>query len=210
MARAMRRMLITPWFAVATGFVVAAGMWIYSPHAELRFPNGLGGEVHCKKAADCHVTAPKNAGMPAAAATQQITPAVTSAGKMNAHHPRRLTYRVLWQSQGKTAILISFAGRRVPQTWQLTFALPDDVIIGVEGASWRPSGSDRGTVSWPAPEAPWQTLGPGDGADQTAYAPWDKAGAGFVILATGATGRPIDCSFNGAACKFSVAPAATG
>lgn len=208
-ARAMRRMLITPWFAVATGFVVAAGMWIYSPHAELRFPNGSGGEVLCMKAADCRVTTPKNPGIPASAATLPITSAVKSAGKMITHRPRHLTYRVLWQSQGKIAILISFSGKHIPRTWRLAFALPGDVIIGVEGASWQPSASYAGTVSWPAPEAPWQTLGPGDGGDQNGRAPGDKAGAGFVVVASGVTGTPINCSFNGASCKFSFAPATT-
>jgi hypothetical protein len=210
-ARAVRRTLITPWFAVATGFVVAAGLWIYSPHAELRFPNGAGGEVPCKKAADCPIAPTPNAGVPAANATQPITgTAVKSAGKISTRRPRRVTYRVLWQSQGKTAILISLPGRHVPHAWRLSFTLPGDVIIGVEGASWRPSSSHGGTVSWPAPEAPWQTLGPGGGSDQSGHAPWDTAGVGFVVVATGATGTPQACSFNGAKCNFSVARPAAG
>jgi hypothetical protein len=208
-ARAVRRLMVTPWFAVATGFVVAAGLWIYSPHAELRFPNGAGGEVPCMKAADCQIASTQNHGLPASSATLPITSAVKSAGRIPTPRPRHVTYRVLWQSQGKIAILISLSGKHVPRAWRLAFALPGDEIIGVYGASWKPAGSYEGTVTWPAPDAPSQTLGPGaDGSNGTV--PWAKAGASFVVVAAGAPTPPIDCSFNGASCKFFFAPLPTG
>ena len=47
MAGAVRGLVATPWFAAATGFVVAAGLWIYSPHAELKFPSSAVGTVPC-------------------------------------------------------------------------------------------------------------------------------------------------------------------
>jgi hypothetical protein len=208
-ARAVRRLMVTPWFAVATGFVVAAGLWVYSPHAELRFPNGAVGEVPCKKPSDCQLPSTQNRGVPASSATLPITSAVKSAGRIPTSRPRHLTYRVFWQSQGRFAMLISLSGKHVPRTWRLTFALPGDDIIGVDGAGWKATGSDEGTVTWPAADASGQTPGPaGDGSSGTA--PWAKAGAGFVVVAAGAPIAPIDCSFNGATCKFSFAPAAAG
>jgi len=47
MAGAVRGVIVAPWFAAATGLVVAAGLWIYSPHAELKFPPSAGGVVRC-------------------------------------------------------------------------------------------------------------------------------------------------------------------
>src|SRR5260370_20317743 len=48
---AVRGLLVTPWFAASTGFVVAAGMWLYSPHARINFPPAIG-KVHCQSR-DC-------------------------------------------------------------------------------------------------------------------------------------------------------------
>jgi hypothetical protein len=197
-ARAVRRLMVTPWFAVATGFVVAAGLWIYSPHAELRFPNGAGGEVPCKKPADCQISSTQNHRVPASAATMPITSAVKSAGRIPARRPRHVIYRVFWQSQGRFAMLISLSGKHVPRTWRLALALPGDDIIGVDGASWKPAGSDEGTVSWPAKNG------------QNSTGPWVKAGTSFVVVAAGAPVTPIDCSFNGASCKFFFAPPPAG
>src|SRR5271169_558810 len=39
--RAVRGLLMTPWFAASTGFVIAAGLWVYSPHASIRFPSAI-------------------------------------------------------------------------------------------------------------------------------------------------------------------------
>jgi hypothetical protein len=209
-ARAVRRLMVTPWFALATGFVVAAGLWVYSPHAELRFPIGAGGEVRCKTPSDCGISSTQNHGLPASAATSPIGgPAATSAGKLRIAR-RHLTYRVLWQYQGKFAMLVSLSGRRVPHTWRLDFAMPGDQIIRVDGAAWQPSGGSKITVTWPVADAQSQyTAGSGSG-DQRGIAPWAKAGSSFVVVAAGVPTTPEYCSFNGARCTFSFAQSAAG
>src|SRR6202035_1092864 len=45
---ATRSLFVTPWFAAATGFVIAAGLWVYSPHTVLRFPNSEPGVSVCQ------------------------------------------------------------------------------------------------------------------------------------------------------------------
>jgi hypothetical protein len=192
-------MLITPWFAVATGFVVAAGLWIYSPHAELRFPNGSGEEAPCKNAADCRIAPSPNPGTPAANSTLPIVAApLKAAGKTAARRPRRVTLRVFWQDQGKFAMLVTLSGRHVPRAWRLAFVLPGDQIIAVEGAVWEPAGTYKGTVTWSPEDASSQTPGSG-------VSPWTKPGVSFVLVAAGAPITPTSCSFNGAACKFAFA-----
>lgn len=195
LGRATRRLMVTPWFAVATGFVVAAGLWIYSPHAELKFPNAIVGRVPCQSQ-DCGIAGSTNRGLPATAGLLPPgTPAVKSAGKLPTVRVARglkFGYRVLWQSQGKFGMLITVSGRRIPHTWRMTFAMPGDQIIAVEGAAWHPSGSSGGTVSWPAPNATWQSSG--GSSDQ---------GGSFLVFAAGPLAAPTTCSFNGASCRFS-------
>jgi len=205
-ARVTRRLMVTPWFAVATGLVVAAGVWMYSPHANLQFPNGRGGEQQCKPPA-CKNTPPSKVIVPNGAARLQIK----SSGKIaTGPGPREVTFRFLWQAQGKIFVLISVSGSRVPRAWRLAFALPGDQIIGVEGAGWQPSGTDAGVATWPVSHGAWQTVGLGGGGGQFGKDRSYKGGISFVVVATGAPVQPGGCLFNGATCKFSFAGATDG
>jgi hypothetical protein len=204
MAGAMRRLMVTPWFAAATGFVVAAGLWIYSPHAELKLPAVSNGGVPCR-AGDCAIAGANGNAATNGAGGQAVTPSVKSAGKLAAGSVgRRLKfgYRVLWQGQGRFGLLISVSGRRVPRSWHMAFALPGDTISAVEGATWSAWSSDGGLVSWPAANA-WQLAGPQDNGYQhdatTSVGPGDS----FVVVGSGAQLVPTSCSFNGKTCKFS-------
>lgn len=46
---ATRGLAATPWFAAGTGFVLAAGLWMYSPHARLQFPQAAPNAVPCAR-----------------------------------------------------------------------------------------------------------------------------------------------------------------
>ncbi len=158
MAGAVRGLAVTPWFAAATGFVVAAGLWIYSPHAELKFPPSAVGVVPCE-AQGCGITAGQDGGALATTKGRPITPAGKSAGKAAAQTDGEggaaasrftFSYVVLWQAGGRFGVRISVTGKHVPRTWKLTFAMPGDDINDVLGADWRPSGAGGGTASGPA------------------------------------------------------------
>jgi hypothetical protein len=208
MAHAARGLPATPWFAAATGFVVAAGLWIYSPHAELQFPPSAVGTVPCA-AHGCGVIAGTGGGALATTKGEKITPPKST--RMSVAQPNldggnpaaglTFGYRVLWQSQGKFEMLFTLSGKHVPRTWKLSFALPGDEIIDVSGAAWHPSGSYGGTASWPVPGSPWPPAAPGPtSGDQIDGRP---PGRGFLVVAAGAPVAPTGCSFDRVSCTFS-------
>jgi hypothetical protein len=209
MAHAARGLPATPWFAAATGFVVAAGLLIYSPLPELRFPPSAVGTVPCA-VRGCGITAGGGAGALAATKGQKIVPPKSTRMSVVQHNldpgtaAAHLTfgYRVLWQSQGKFGVLITVPGERVPPAWMLTFALPGDQIIEVTGAAWRSSGRYGGTASWPTAESPSQPAGAeavsGDHGDASV-----RPGTSFMVVGVGAPVSPTGCSFNRVSCTFS-------
>jgi len=194
--------MVTPWFAVATGFVVAAALWIYSPHAELNIPNPAIGETPCKTQG-CGIGTPNNH----AAAGGSLLPMTGSVGRMHPHPtaPRlKLGYRVIWQSQGRFSMLITVSGTSVPHSWQLAFALPGDNITFVQGASWQPSGRYGAIVTWPASGNPWQFGGQSHYV-RDRHRSRTSAGHGdsFIISGAGVVVSPGSCSFNGRSCEIS-------
>ena len=201
-ARATRRLMVTPWFAVAAGIVVATGVFMYSPHASLQFPVGKGGEQPCQPP-ECASTQ-----QPSVRNSAPMLPAGGSVGRVLMNPPRKVTWRVIWQSQGRIFILIRISGKRLPKTWRLKFDMPGVVITGVQGARWQPAGSSAGTASWPAIGAPGQTAGPDGAGYQYGSARWYEPGRSFVVVGTGGQVSPTYCFFNKATCTFAFVAAA--
>jgi hypothetical protein len=211
LARAVRGLVATPWFAAATGFVVAAGLWIYSPHAELKFPPSAVGVVPCGSHA-CGITAGQDGGAVATTKGQHIarsgTAAVQADGAGRAAGSRlKFSYVVLWQTGGKFSVRISVTGRRVPRAWKLTFAMPGDQISDVLGADWRPSGAGSGTASASAdPSAaqwPGESGNVGQGDSGSSASRPGRHTISFLVIGQGTPVVPTGCSFNGRSCSFS-------
>jgi hypothetical protein len=189
--------MLTPWFAVATGFVVAAGLWIYSPHAELKFPGNALGVVPCKSV-HCGQAPPNGINLPDGAASMPITNG-QSGGRVLTSPARTVTFSVLWQSRGKFGMLIRLTGSRVPRIWHLTFELPGVKIIGVQGAAWHPAGSSGGTASWQPSYALWRAAEQSGSGDHLGH----EAGTSFIVVGKGTPVAPTFCSFNRASCNIS-------
>ncbi len=213
MAGAVRGLVATPWFAAATGFVVAAGLWIYSPHAELKFPSSAVGTVPCT-AQGCEITAGPAGGALATTKGRPITRSGTAAGKAavqsdgkagTAASGLKFSYVVLWQAGGRFGVRISVTGRHVPRAWKLTFAMPGDQISDVFGATWQPSNTGGGTASGPAEVAgQWQPIGQASSGDQSGSAARARRHTiTFVVVGQGTPVVPASCSFNGRSCSFS-------
>jgi hypothetical protein len=210
-AGAVRGLVVTPWFAAATGFVVAAGLWVYSPHAELSFPSAVG-MVPCQ-ARGCGITA----GQGGALATTKGhhiggsgksagNAAVQAEGAGRARAARlKFSYVVLWQAGGKFGVRISVTGRHVPPAWKLTFAMPGDQINDVIGADWQSASAGGGTASWPADASGhWQgQAGNVDPSDQGTAANARRHTVSFLVFGQGTPVAPTGCSFNGKSCSFS-------
>jgi hypothetical protein len=213
-AGAARGLLVTPWFAAATGFVVAAGLWIYAPHAELSFPPSALGGVPCGTRG-CGITAGQAGGVLTTTAPQVIAP--TAGTQAVGAHPAsaaaglKFSYSVLGQYPGKFAVLITVTGKRVPHTWKLRFTMPGDQISAVMGADWHASSPARGTASGPYAAVPGQYQGPGAsgfGDASGSLVVDNRHEISFVVVGEGVAGRPTRCFFNGATCSFSSTGAA--
>jgi hypothetical protein len=205
-AGAVRGMVVAPWFAAATGLVVAAGLWIYSPHAELKFPDSAIGVLPCAG----HGCAAAAGHDPSVIATTTSQPDVsqgmpTAAAAVEAAGARRATlagltfrYSVLWQEQGKFTVLIRVTAKHAMHAWKLAFAMPGDDIGTVAGANWDASGSDGGTASGTAGTSfgalPSQL--PGDLSTRS------RRAISFIVIGQGAPVAPTGCSFNGVKCSF--------
>ncbi len=206
MTHAARGLPVTPWFAAATGFVVAAGLLIYSPLPELRFPPSAVGTVPCA-VPGCGITGGSGAGALATTKGQKIPkstrmslPQANLGGGALAAH-LTFGYRVLWQSQGKFGVLITVSGTHVPLAWKLTFAMPGDMIIEITGAAWHSSGRYGGTASWPTAISPSQSAG----AEAVSGVQSDarvRPGRSFLVVGVGAPVEPTGCLFNRVSCTF--------
>jgi hypothetical protein len=220
---AARSLLVTPWFAAGTGFVIATGLWIYSPHTELRFPDSAPGVSVCSSKG-CENESPGDGGgsLATGAPGQRITGQhaktkktaksdVVTTPKPTAGLKFRFT--ILWRQGSHFAADITVSGHSVPSSWQLSFAIPGVEIDYVTGVSWQPvSSKDGGTAS----AAAWQsssqngTAGTGDGGSGNGgeAVPNISEGHGdipvinFSVTGTGSVSLPSTCSFDGSTCKF--------
>jgi hypothetical protein len=219
---AARSLLVTPWFAAGTGFVIATGLWIYSPHTELRFPDTA--PFSLCKASGCVNDTPSDGGgiLATGAPGQRITGSQAKTKKTakpdvvmtrGATAGLKFKFTILWQQGQNFDAYITVSGHSVPTSWRLSFAIPGVEIDYVTGVSWRPvSSKDGGTASAPA----WQFgdgngnagSGNGGGGDESAGTQNGSADhrdppvISFSVTGTGSVSLPSTCSFDGSTCKF--------
>ena len=216
---------MTPWFAAATGSVIAASLWIYSPHPQLAFPAIAIGRVPCGSD-NCgsqvdRQGAPSltmNSGEPMAPPHNSAGPAGSGTPSQGRTAASGLTfgYVVHQAADGDFALTASVTGKHPITNWHLAFVLPGDHIKYVFGVHWQPAGSDGGTASPFADPAgqhgggPWDSGGgygnQGDtGAGQAGQGsggPPGEYAVTFTVIASGAAPVPADCTYNGAPCTF--------
>jgi hypothetical protein len=212
---AARSLLVTPWFAAGTGFVIATSLWIYSPHTELRFPDSAPGYSLCQSKG-CQDDAPRTGGLLpfASAPGEKINGSQARTGRTaktdvvthSAVAGLKFKFTILWQQGARFGAYVTVAGHSVPGSWRLSFAIPGAQIDNVSGASWRPGASgDGGTASAPSWQFGNNGNTPGQGADGNVY---DEQGhrdipvISFSITGTGSVTIPTTCRFDGSACTF--------
>jgi hypothetical protein len=216
---AARSLLVTPWFAAGGGFVLAAALFIFAPHTELRFPSAISpAEIQCTTL-ECRPASHNGGQLTSSGPGQQIKrrhtvhrrtlPGVVT-GHESASAGFTFTFTVLWQRDGNFDAVISISGRRVPASWRLAFSMPGTQIGRVFGAQWRASESgDAGTASaWPnAGHDHGQGWGGGGGSNQGAAGRNPGYGhdgrLSFWVTGSGQASTPATCVFDGASCSFS-------
>ena len=203
--RSTRGLLVTPWFAAASGFVIAASLWIYSPHAQLQFPNN-NNAIHLQH---CHnrctpAGSQNGSGSLASSGKHRLTDSQKS-GATGAGNPAissmTFSYFVVPSPDGQFTIRISVTGKHAIKAWRLSFVLPGDRIGSVSGADWQRISRDSGTASGEGGQAgQWTGYGP----DPQGHSAGDDQPYGFTFLVSGA-GRPVAptrCRYDGQACAF--------
>ncbi len=206
LAGAARGLLVTPWFAAATGFVLAAALWIYSPHTELKLglPSGAVGIVPCQQAG-CSVTTEQGARSLTATSRQPIVHPSKSASRSDTRHRSAAAgltfgYAVLWHRQGEFEVMITVRGKRSIRDWRLAFAMSGDQINYVSGAWFKATGQDAVMVS----DVGDQATGDDGGHDGTVSpdASGDLYAISFMVFGQGTPVLPTDCVYDGASCTI--------
>jgi len=209
---AARGLLVTPWFAAASGVVIAASLWIYAPHAHIEFPSGSAIQSsHCNKGC-ASTSGRKDTGQLAASGKGSLPDSRKSGTRSRPTHPvvrinraalKGLTfsYYVLpsGPSQHGFAIRISVVGQHAIKAWELHFVLPGGRIRQVWGARWHRSSPDSGTVRG---TQAGQRNGIGQGDNSQSVPGTDQYGFTFVVSGSGQPIGPTNCVYNGQSCVF--------
>ena len=214
--RVARGLLMTPWFAAAAGSVVAASLWIYSPHPQLSFATG---NAPCKTSGCGSYGDQHGAGSLTTRSRQRLrqqhqsaVPARTRTRTHTNTDASGLTFGYVVQpaADGKFWLTVTITGKRPSKDWQLAFVLPGAHIESVRDADWHPAGGDGGTASQLTGDPGPQHGGPGGGSGQGDPGGYGHGGADdttdvfFTVLASGTPVGPTDCSLDGAKCTFRV------
>jgi hypothetical protein len=180
----MRSVLLTPWFAVSLGIVLAASIAVVRPQAALTFPPSQSGSC---PTANCAAGGPQAVAPP--------MPDIKRAAKLHVAEkgyirPQLSAIRVYYavlpdQHHGFTAAIVIIAPKTLGR-WTLRFVLPHARVGAVLWATWAPQGRD-GVVMAGSP------------------LPWPRSGAGqarVVVFGTGTPAWPRGCVVDNARCVF--------
>jgi hypothetical protein len=142
--QAGHRMALSPWFAAGAGVVIATGVLIYAPHANLNF----GGAIqvgHCSQAL-CGRAVPEGGASPMPVGP--VNSPAPSPHVTNALAGMTFSYQVVERNQFGFILLITIKAQHSLGNWSLSFVIPDaTAVYVVAGAHWTQSGSDGGTAS---------------------------------------------------------------
>jgi hypothetical protein len=183
--RMLRGAMMTPWFAVSVGIVVATSLTLATPHPALTFPPPKTGRCVTSGCASPAPTSTPNTPVPAIKHEVRL-PSPTSDENVRAAGVK-VEYELLPKRHhpGFMAVIV-VRGRHWLGTWQLQFSLPGASIQHIMWAKWRRDGQGGVMV-------------------RGAPLPWPKAGnneARIVIFGSGTPKWPTGCQFDGASCSF--------
>jgi hypothetical protein len=216
----LRGLMVSPWFAAGAGFVIAAGAFMYAPHASLDFNTltaPMPGRTLCSQAG-CAVPAqaPVIAGTANGLVTPSPTPSASGHVAKHAAHDGSVdtpgfTYTVQQHGSGMFQMTFTVTSDHALGSWGLSFEIPGATDLSVTGANWQPLGLHGGTASGPdAGGTPNSGQSSSAAAGDPTSAGSDSAGGeqsyavSFVVDGKGGlTSAPDQCSFNGSPCSFS-------
>ena len=182
----IRGVLLTPWFAVSAGIVIATSLTLATPHPALTFPPSKTGR--------CSVAGCSSPSAPPAAPSPAIKHQVRLPGPGSDAKVRlagvKVEYELMSGPHHSFIAVIVIESRRRLGDWELRFALPGGSIDHVMWAKWQHEGTD-GVVVTGSP-LPWR------GSDDNK--------ARIVIFGAGRPKRPTSCELDGETCTFRAMP----
>lgn len=179
--------MLTPWFAVSVGIVVATSLTLAAPHPALTFPPSKSG--HCAQSNCSSISVPSKGRSPA---IRQVNPLPvaplpdTQRTTADSRATVRVEYELLPRHGDKFMAVILIKGRKSLGKWSMRFRLPGAHIESIMWARWAHDGNDAVLVA--GSPLPW----PRSGANE----------ARLVIFGSGTPGWPTGCSFDGGGCTF--------
>ena len=179
-----RGALLTPWFTVSLGIVIATSLTLATPHPALTFPPS---NIDRCAAAGCSSPSPA-APSPAIKHEFRLTEPRSDANVRVA--AVNVEYLLMSGAHRSFIAVIVLVSRRSLGNWELRFTLPGAVVDHIMWARWRHDGED-GVIVTGSP-LPWRGSG-------------DKE-ARIVVFGTGAPGQPTGCELDGASCTFLAMP----
>jgi hypothetical protein len=188
--------MLTPWFAVSVGIVIAGMLTLARPHPALTFPPSV--TWRCVKAPCASPSTSPSAPGPA---IRQGVILPRQRHDANVHHAAvTVEYELLSSHANHFMAVMLIVSRHPLGGWQLKFSVPRATIDDIMWAQWRSDG--RGGVIVTGSPAPWSGSG---SADKSAA---DEAR--IIVIGTGTPGWPVGCRFDGASCHFRALQKAAG
>jgi hypothetical protein len=179
--------MLTPWFAVSVGIVVATALSLAAPHPALTFPPTKSG--HCAQT-DCSTSSPLAKGRAPAIKKDAPLHATQLPGRQrttaNVRAAVRVEYQLMRRQHHQFIAVILIIGHKSLGKWNMQFTLPGAQIASILWARWARDGNDRLMVS--GSPLPW----PRSAANK----------ARIVVFGSGTPGWPSRCTFDGEACTF--------
>ncbi len=194
----VRSAMLTPWFAVSAGIVIAASLTLARPHPALTFPPSKGGR--CIQAGCASpFTAPTG---PAPAIKQEVMlPSQQGSAKVE--------YKLLRRNRNHFVAVILIVSHRSLNNWRLRFVIPGATIDDIWGATaWRHEG--RGGVIVTGSPSPWQKSANDEARIIVFGSPRTLGTGAGGAKGTARLGWPTGCEFGNQRCTFRALPRNAG
>jgi hypothetical protein len=183
LARSLRSLVVTPWFAAGAGLMIAAAVAIGSPPALTYGPAVP--ELRCSAGGCTGLAQGHRPGLAAAGpgVALQDGGGAASAGRRPGAPAvgvpyERVEYQIITDGLPGFVVVITLPGGLKPGSWHLQFGFPAARIDRVWGARWQPSGNGQaGTAT--------------------------GRGHRLTVWADGAPAAPSGCRLDGVRCGFS-------
>jgi hypothetical protein len=147
--------MVSPWFAAGAGFVIAAGAFMYAPHASLNFDSAPGRTVCPTPGCPVPQKVPQIAGGASGLVTASPSPSSSSRRGRHAAHDKSdispsFTYTVQQDGTGVYQMIITETSQGAIGSWGLSVVIPGATKVSVYDGVLHGSGTDDAPAAGPS------------------------------------------------------------